>query len=121
MTAEIYVACDGDWDAPEVQISGSSKALADFGLLLNEARESISYTISDFDAGFYSVKIKTVNIELAQLENDRLTVKIDKSSFKLAGTRFAFNKLGDSLINFFDEQRNIGEHFQLDYYLETKF
>lgn len=31
-------------------------------------------------------------------------------------TKASLNKLADSLINFFDDDSNVGEHFQLDYY-----
>lgn len=116
MTDQIYITCDGDWENPEVQISGSSKALAIFGVLLNGVVTSINLKIPDLENKFYPVSVNIINIELEESGMDRLTVTIDQSSFKLRGTNNAFEKLGDSLINFFDDTSSVGEHFQLDYY-----
>lgn len=116
MMPQIYVACDGDWNEPEVQISGSVKELADFGELLNKAESRIILDTSPQKNEYYPANIKALVVEPSQSGGDRLTVMIDERSFSLVGTTVALNKLGDSLINFFDVDTSIGEHFQLDYY-----
>lgn len=116
MIDQIYITCDGDRENPEVQISGSSTALVSFGSLLNSIAIPIHLDIPDLKNEFYPVSVNILNIEPEETGNNRLTVTFDKTNFKLRGTSNAFEKLGDSLINFFDEYSNIGKHFQLDYY-----
>jgi hypothetical protein len=113
---QIYIACDDDWDEPEVQISGSVRELVSFGNILNKTESLIKLEVPTHENEFYPASIKVLVIETSQSGDDRLTVTIDKSSFSLVGTNVALNKLGDSLINFFDDTSTIGEHFQLDYY-----
>ena len=116
MTPQIYVACDGDWNEPEVQISGSVKALADLGELLNKAEGRVKWDIPVQENEYYPVNLEALVVEASQSGGDRITVTINESNFCLEGTTVALNKLGDSLINFFDVETTIGEHFQLDYY-----
>lgn len=116
MMAQIHVACDGDWGEPEVQTSGSAKALADFGVFLNSVTEPTTLEVPVLESEFYPVSVQTIIIEPVPSGGDRLTVTIDELNFNLTGTKVALNKLGDSLINFFDDDSGIGEHFQLDYY-----
>ncbi|MEO3678410.1 hypothetical protein ABGI61_05165 [Rheinheimera sp. FR7-31] len=120
MMAQIYVACDGNWSEPEVQISGSAKDLADFGVFLNSVTESTSLEVPVLDSEFYPVSVKRIVIEPAGSGDDRIIVTIDEDNFNLTGTKVALNKLGDSLINFFDKNSITGEHFQLDYYEGNK-
>ena len=116
MIAQIYVAYDGDWSEPEVQISGSAKDLASFGTLLNAVTGRISLEVPALENQFYPISATILEIELDKLGNDRLTVSINETRFKLRGTRQALEKLGDSLIVFFDDDSSVGDHFQLDYY-----
>ena len=116
MMLQLYVACDGDWEEPEVQASGSSKALAEFGALLNDIVEPITLAVPALESEFYPVSMKKITIKPDQSGGDRITVTIDENNFSLTGTKVALNKLADSLINFFDDDSSIGEHFQLDYY-----
>jgi len=116
MKAQIKIVCDGDWDNPEVQISGTSNALAAFGSLLNTVNEPIVLNTLSCSNEYYPVEIKNIIIIPMESGGDRLTVVVDEVSFKLSGTNKAFEKLGDSLVNFFDSETSIGEHFQLYYY-----
>ncbi len=116
MMAHIHVACDGDWGEPEVQTSGSAKDLANFGAFLNSVAEPTTLEVPALDSEFYPVSVKTIIIEPVESGDDRIIVTIDEDNFNLTGTKVALNKLGDSLINFFDENSGVGEHFQLDYY-----
>jgi len=116
MMTQIHVTCDGDWDEPEVQISGSAKALVSFGMLLNRVTGPITLEVPALENEFYPLSVNVLNIELEEAGDDRLTVTIDETKFDLRGNNKAFNKLGDSLVNFFDDTSIKGEHFQLDYY-----
>lgn len=116
MMAQIYIMCDGDWAEPEVQVSGSAKALANLGKLLNSIVDPVDLKVPHLENEFYPVSVNVLNIYLDDSGNDRLTVTIDEARFTMRGTTLAFNKLGDSLLNFFDDGSSVGDHFQLDYY-----
>lgn len=116
MLTEINVNCDGNWDKPEVQFSGSANTLANFGMLLNQVKETVNIATHALKNEFYPVVLQNLIIEPTSTGNDRLTIEIYNTSFKLSGTRLAFNKLADSLINFFDDESKFGDHFHLDYY-----
>ncbi len=116
MMSQVYIACDGDWDEPEVQISGSVEELNAFGKLLNSIEDRLVLEVSSLENEFYPVSIGALEIKPEKREGGRLTVTIDSKKFMLQGTNEAFNKLGDSLLNYFDDNSNVGDHFQLDYY-----
>ena len=113
---KIYVACDGDWEEPEVQFSGSVKALSDFGKLLNKAEGHSKWTVPVKKNEYYPVNIESLSVGCLDSENDRITVAVNEDILSLEGTPVALNKLGDSLVNFFDTETLVGEYFQLDYY-----
>ena len=120
MTLRINVACDGDWEEPEVLFSGSVDALVDFGLALNSATELNKYDLSLHNNEYYPASIKTLILEPSKSGNDRITVFIEEGYLRIVGSSVALNKLGDSLLNFFDDNTSVGEHFQLDYYEGNK-
>lgn len=117
---DIYVACNGDWDEPEVQISGSWKDLAELGLNICQLESSYSLNLSNIENPFYPVNIGEMYLQVTQTPSDRLQVSVDRSKFELSGSTSAFKKLGQSLTNFFDRETIIGDHFQLDYYEENQ-
>lgn len=116
MKTQVYVVCDGDWDKPEIRISGAARSLANLGVLMNGVSGCVMLDIPILKNEFYPISLSVLVIDLIDSENDRLTVVADKNKLKLTGTNLAFNKLGDSLINFFDDAANVGDHFQLDYF-----
>lgn len=120
MAIKIYVNCDGDWSRLEVKISGSANSLAAFGLFLNECTESAILDVPVLQDKFYRFSIKLVKIEIIKSSNDRLTIEVNENNLYLSGSKLAFNKLGDSLINFFDSASEEGEHFHLDYCEENQ-
>jgi hypothetical protein len=113
---EIFVGCDGNWSAPEVEISGSSTAMAAFGRFLSGIADSCFLDIPISRGSFYPVSLPTIALDLAQDETGRLTVSVDNKALTLSGSSDAFEKLGRSLQNFFDDDTKIGEHFHFDYY-----
>ncbi len=117
---KMYINCDGDWRRPEVKISGSANSLAAFGLFLNECTESTILDLLVVENKFYRFSINLIKIEIDKNSNDRLTIEVNENNLHLSGSKLAFNKLGDSLINFFDSASDEGEHFHLDYYEENQ-
>ena len=113
---QVYIVTDGDWNEPEVQISGSAKILSQLGEYLNSVQGSVRLVLPTEPNKFYPISIDSLVLESTFRGGGRLTVAIDPTSFNLAGPSAALNKLGDSLVNFFDDNSFVGEHFQLDYY-----
>ncbi|MFZ3194386.1 MAG: hypothetical protein WA154_14430 [Moraxellaceae bacterium] len=120
MAIEIYVNCDGDWSRPEVKTSGSAASLAALGLFFNEGTESAILDVPVLESKFYRFSINLIKIEIAKNSNDRLAIEVNENNLHLSGSKLAFNKLADSLINFFDSTSEEGEHFHLDYYEENQ-
>ncbi len=116
MIADININCDGNWMSPEIQLSGSAKALAHLGSLLNEIKTPMKIHTVVLKNKFYPVSIDNLFINPKKSGNDRLSIKFDEENLQLEGTLIAINKIGDSLINFFDDESKIGDHFHLDYY-----
>ncbi|WP_419903989.1 Imm32 family immunity protein [Kiloniella sp.] len=114
--SKIHVVCDGDWERPEVQISGSSMALSQLGILLSGINSHRRFSTNNSIDEIYAINIPTIILTFLDIGNDRLTVGIDQNSLRFSGTKKAFDILGDSLVNFFDDQTVVGEHFHLDYY-----
>lgn len=116
MNHKIYIACDGDLDKPEIQVSGASNALSGFGEELNFLVDTMVLSIDEYENKFYPLRVNNLIIELIMDGEDRLTVMFYENDLKIKGNKSAFKKLGGSLVNFFDSNSNIGDHFQLDYY-----
>ncbi len=64
----------------------------------------------------YPVSLPRIALELTQDDTGRLTVAVNEDALMVAGSNDAFEMLGRSLENFFDETTNFGEHFHFDYY-----
>jgi len=112
----IMVACDGDWNEPEIQISGSQGGLVAIGRLLSELTENCEIESNVLDGGVYQVRIPIISVHMTPQEDSLLQVSADESSLKLSGDAGAIRKLGQSLVNFFSGDVEVGQHFQLDYY-----
>jgi len=116
MIADVSISCDGNWICPEVQFSGSAKALADLGSTLNGIKYPVEIKTKISKNKFYPFAIQNLLVHPTSWGNDRLSINIDESNFKFEGTLVAINKIADSLINFFDKESEIGDHFHIDYY-----
>lgn len=112
----ISIVCDGDWLQPEVQISGDLLNLLDFGKYLNKLDSSKILKTLECNCDYYPVHINELQLNFDELCNSRLTVDVSEHKLILTGTKIGYNKLGDSLFNFFDEESRPGDHFQLDYF-----
>jgi len=118
---KIYIVYDGQITNPEVQISGSAKALIEFGNLLSEIQVKTSLSLSISNNTFYPLNVKTLIIEPIRSDNDRLAVMVDYQVLELRGTYLALDKLAGSLTNFFDTRSTrINDHFHLNFYEENE-
>ena len=116
MNANIFIHFDGDVSKPEIQISGSWSALSEFGYFLNQLNCSQSINLKILQNEFYSRSIKYLDICFENNGNGLLTVTLHDQTLNIAGNYVAINKLADSLIDFFDEDSEIQDHFHLDFY-----
>jgi len=116
MNLGIVVACDGDWNDPELQISGSQVALLNLGRILSTLKGSFVFESEALGDTVYPIQIGAVFLNLDVDGGDLLNVSVNNNALEIFGNHTAFRKLGESLTNFFDGDIDIGEHFQLDYY-----
>src|SRR5690606_41937233 len=84
-------------------------------MLLNQARPQL-LILPIADSEFFPVAIGQLIMDPGNFGGARLSVDLTKDRLRFAGDRVAMNKLGDSLINFFNEEAEVGDHFQLDYF-----
>ncbi|WP_339733987.1 hypothetical protein [uncultured Gimesia sp.] len=111
------VAYDGDNDEPEVQISGEPEEYRDLGETLKVLGNSCD--VEGFGEGdeYYPEVLRGLRLELTTTNSDTLlTIAICKQWLCLSGSTQAFVKLGQSLLNFFDEDVTNNAHLHLDYF-----
>ena len=116
MNVNINVYCDGNWDNPEVQISGSWEELVQLGSVINRINESIILDLPDIASEIYPVCLKRLFLDLDEEHNSRITVSIDEKQLTLTGTKEALSIIGESLTNYFDSDTKYGERIRFDYY-----
>lgn len=116
MIPNIYIACDGDWKEPEVQISGTKESLSSFGCYLKKINEVRVLNLKINIEEFYPVKINKLKISPEEVGTDKIQVVATDDCLYLEGSSLTFSLLGESLVNFFDDNASSGEHFQIDYY-----
>ena len=116
MEMPILALCDGDWSAPEIQISGKPGDLAGLGRLLLKIQSSFEITTADAQDEYYPVQIKGVFFDLVEGLCDRLSVDVAAERLTLSGSKRAFEKLGESIVNSFDDLTPPDHHFHLDYF-----
>jgi hypothetical protein len=85
MNVNINVYCDGNWDNPEVQISGSWEELVQLGSVINRINESIILDLPDIASEIYPVCLKRLFLDLDEEHNSRITVSIDEKQLTLTG------------------------------------
>jgi hypothetical protein len=112
----MYLLHNGDWNNPEIEISGSSDTLVKLGETFNGLDKSLEIKASFKKSQFYSHCLGYLVLNLMNEGNDLLTIKVINNNLIFSGTLKAFKNLGQSLINFFEENPKEGKHFHLDYY-----
>lgn len=117
----MYILWDGSYSEPEIEISDSWSEMRQLGqFLINLNKDSILYGVHK-KSKFYPKNLKIIKIILERNETynqeqlNLLKVFLDKDSLVFEGNKLAFRKLGQSLLNFFNEDSKNQEHFHLDY------
>ena len=113
---KIHILCDGDWNQPEIEISGRLEDLVELGSLLSHMMNSASINTTSLTCDFYPINIGLLELELSEQKSTRLTVNASKNKLSFSGTTEAYDLLGQSLLNFFNENSTSGEHFHLEYF-----
>jgi len=116
MQLGIEISTDGDWNAPQIQISGSQAALLSLGALLNDLTESSEFEFDAVISNAYDWAIPAVALCTTPFVDGLLQVSADEEFLRLLGDTDAFRKLGSSLVTFFSGDVPVGRHFHLDYY-----
>lgn len=115
----MYVLSDGDTKNPEVEVSGKSEELYQLGIKLSGVTNNCVIESCETVNEFYPVSLKGIKImlEKSEISGDLLDVQVKEQFLSIRGGLKAFNKLGDSLINYFNPKNNpADDHFQLDYF-----
>jgi hypothetical protein len=114
----MYIVCDGNWNNPEIEISDLSQNLIKLGELLLSINEDFNLHTVQTKSEFYAENIEAISIQLKQNKNaeqDLIKIFIDNKNLVFEGSKLAFDKLGMSLLNYFNENTQKGEHFHLSY------
>lgn len=115
----MYILCDGNWDRPEIEISDSSQGLIKLGKSFLTISQNLKFHACKKTSEFYSESFEGILVRLSQSKNanksDWINIFIENKYLIFEGNRFAFYKLGMSLLNYFNENSKKNEHFHLDY------
>ena len=117
----MQILWDKDLEQPEVEISDSSSGLCDLGNLFLNVNSNRKILGEQKTCEYYSGSLHKIEIFYLQkcFENDRhdrLKIFVEnQKNLVMKGNKLAFRKLGTSIVNFFDEQSQPGEHFHLSY------
>jgi|GEM_PF-1023425 len=114
----IWVRCDGNWEEPEVDISGNPSALRDFGRFLKNLSGSCELETSDKQCPFYPVTLKVIRLELLERNSDRIVLTADETGLNLSGPKKAFSLLGKNLETAFPPDAKSGDHYHFDHFVD---
>ena len=110
------VLFDGDNQMPEFEISGTAEMLSNLGKRLTEITEYFFEEGGSKQCTYFPHTLRGLSFSLRNPGNGLLDVVLDNDTLKFIGNKVALDKLGNSLINFFDEDTKAKDHFHLDYY-----
>lgn len=110
------VLFDGDNKMPEFEISGTADMLYNLGKRLMVITEDLFEEGGSKECPYYPHTLRGLSFSLRNSGNDLLDVVLDNETLKFTGNKLALDKLGNSLINFFNEDTKVKDHFHLDYY-----
>jgi len=109
---------DGDHEQPEIEFSGNLKQLRSFGQNLLRVHSSFQLHLTEGISEYYPEAITSVSFNLLTSDmssNGKLKILLHKKEIFFEGSEDAFNKLGRSLLNFFDEDSVNGDHIHFSY------
>ena len=115
----MYILFDGNRDKPEIEISDSPLGLIELGEIFASITEDfISYS-KKIKSEFYPENLEAISIKVSPIKNaeklDLIKIYLREHKLVFEGSQSALYKLGMSLLNYFNEHSQKGEHFHLNY------
>ncbi|WP_293354942.1 MULTISPECIES: hypothetical protein [unclassified Microcoleus] len=115
----MYILCDGNWDRPEIEISDSPRGIIEQGELWESISEDLKLPAEKIKSEFYAENLETISMKLSPIKNperlDLIKIYLNNKNLVFEGSKSVFHKLGMSLLSYFHENSQKGEHFHLDY------
>lgn len=115
----MYILFDGNWNRPEIEISDSPSGLSKLGTLFLGISQDLTLHAEQVKSKFYPENLEAISIKLLPMESpggiSLIKIYITNNRLIFEGSQSAFNKLGMSLLNYFNEDSKKGEHFHLNY------
>lgn len=115
----MYILFDGNWNRPEIEISDSPSGLSKLGTLFLGISQDLTLHAEQVKSKFYPENLEAISIKLLPIESpggiSLIKIYITNNRLIFEGSQSAFNKLGMSLLNYFNEDSKKGEHFHLNY------
>ena len=107
---------NGNLEDSEIEILGKVTALNALGNILNKVNTVTLFKLQTCSNKFYPKKFEFLQLIYHDDKTNRISIKIEGNRLILKGNSIAFNILGDSLNNFFDDESQKNDHFHIDYY-----
>ena len=107
---------NGNLEDSEIEILGKVTALNALGNILNKVNTVTSFKLQTYSNKFYPKKFEFLQLIYHDDKTNRISIKIEGNKLILKGNSIAFNILGDSLNNFFNDESQKNDHFHIDYY-----
>ncbi|OSI06697.1 Uncharacterised protein [Neisseria animaloris] len=107
---------NGNPENSQIEISGTVVSFNVLGDILNKITTMTSFKLQTFSNKFYPKKFEFLQLIYQDDETNRISIETEDDKLIIKGNSVAFNMLGDSLSNFFDEESKKDDHFHIDYY-----
>ena len=107
---------NGNLEDSEIEVLGKVSALNALGNILNKVNTVTLFKLQTCSNKFYHKKFEFLQLIYHDDKTNRISIKIEGNRLILKGNSIAFNILGDSLNNFFDDESQKNDHFHIDYY-----
>ena len=95
---------NGNLEDSEIEVLGKVSALNALGNILNKVNTVTLFKLQTCSNKFYPKKFEFLQLIYHDDKTNRISIKIEGNRLILKGNSIAFNILGDSLNNFFDDE-----------------
>ncbi|GJL64144.1 MAG: hypothetical protein NPIRA04_27980 [Nitrospirales bacterium] len=113
------VVTDGDKHGAEIDISGTVREFREMSQALLTLKDRLIIEGEQEQDLFYKNVLNGIEFDLRVQKTSQkqlITIEIVRNVVCFFGPIECFEKLGQSLLNFFNEDMLPGQHFHLDYY-----
>ncbi len=112
------IVSDGDREGAEINVLATTQEFCEIGHALLSLEERLLIEGNKERDPFYSDVLHGIAFEpwTQGGSNKLLSIEIVENIVCFVGPMVCFEKLGQSLLNFFSENISPGQHFHLDYY-----